>query len=71
MYQRYQKQSNPNPRLHLEREKRNEEGCPDPWEKAPEEEGRPERGLRRPEERQTAAAVPREGHELERDRRGG
>jgi hypothetical protein len=36
---------------------------PGPWEEAPEEEGRPERGLRRPEEERTVVpmAGPREG----------
>jgi hypothetical protein len=34
-----------------EREERRGKGYPDPWEKALEEEGRPERGLRPPEER--------------------
>jgi hypothetical protein len=56
-----------------ERERGEMEDYPGPWEEAPEEEGRPERGLRRPEEQQTAvaAAGPREGHEVERGRRGG
>jgi hypothetical protein len=33
------------------------EEYPGPWEEAPEEEGRPERGLRQPEEQRTAAVV--------------
>jgi hypothetical protein len=44
---------------------------PGPWEEAPEEEGRLERGLWWPEEERTAASGPREGHEVERVRRGG
>jgi hypothetical protein len=70
MYQRYQKVSIPNPRLHLVRERgeRRGKGYPDPWEKVPEKEGRPGRGLPRPEERRTAAAevAPRVGLEMGR-----
>jgi hypothetical protein len=53
------KTSNPNLREHLgrEREERVWEGYPDPWEKPPEKEGRPERGLRWPEEQRTAATA--------------
>jgi hypothetical protein len=53
------KTSIPNPREHLgrEREERVKGRYPDPLGEAPEEKGRSEKGLRRPEQRRMAAAA--------------
>jgi hypothetical protein len=61
MYQKYPKTSIPNPREHLGREREREERVrgryPNPLGEAPEEKGRPKRGLRQPEQRRMVAAA--------------